>query len=392
MAMSGIKILKSSRVLAKGGHTLILGWSHRVYPIIKELAIANENQRKARVALLSPRNLEQVLADLASRSVQTKNTKLAVVTGDPADTSSLAAASAINARSIIILGDESGDDSHQLATVEALLALGVDAATPIVVDVEGQASADKLRLITEALVIPVRLAEVVRSITAQAGRNQGLASVVLDLLDFAGDEVYFESVPALFGKTYADAILAFNTASVIGLVDAFGRVSLNPEQSTTIEPGTRVVAIAEDDDKIVYTGVRDDIAGQAVLKSSHKAVRDNLTQAAADADLLVNELDIPSLAMTQLSENPKLITVFEELFGDAGASISVMPIEDYATIGEPIEFAQLAATARGFGESAIGYRWHSSDDSTLRDGVQLNPAKSQQITPKAGDALLVISG
>lgn len=392
MNMSGIKVLKSSRVLAKGGHTLILGWSHRVYPILKELAIANENQRKPRVALLSPRTVDQVLADLASRSVDTKNTKLAVITGDSADTSALLAASALNARSIIILGDETGDDSHQLATVDALIGLGIDAATPIVVDVDSQAAADKLRLMTEALVLPVRLAEVARSIKAQAGRNQGLASVVLDLLDFDGDEVYFESVPALFGKTYADAILAFNTASVVGLVDSNGRVSLNPDQATTIDPGTRVIAIAEDDDKIVYTGVRDDIASLAVVKASHKSVRDNLTMAAADADLLVNELDLPSLAMAQLSENPRLITVFEELFGDAGASIAVMPIDDYAKVGEPIEFAQLVANARGFGESAIGYRWHSNDDAALRDGVQVNPAKSQLITPKAGDALLVIAG
>lgn len=391
MTMSGIKILRSQRKLAKGNHTLILGWSHRVYPIIKELVIANENQRKARVALLSPRTLEQVTSDLESRSVQTKNTKLAVITGDPTDTGSLVAASAINARSIIVLGDESGDDAHQLATVEALLALGVDSATPIVVDVESDSAADRLRLITEALVIPVRLSAVVRQITAQASRNQGLASVVLDLLDFDGDEIYFESVPALFNKTYADAILAFNTASVIGLVEASGRVLLNPGQSTVIEPGTRIVAIAEDDDKIVYTGVRDEIAAMPVVKSTHKAVRDNLTQAAADAELLVNELDIPSLVMTQLSENPKLITVFEELVGEAGAAIAVMPIEDYAPIGQPIEFAQLVATARGFGESAIGYRWHSADDATLRDGVQLNPAKTQTITPQAGDALVVIA-
>ena len=174
MTMSGIKILRSQRKLAKGNHTLILGWSHRVYPIIKELVIANENQRKARVALLSLRTLEQVTSDLESRSVQTKNTKLAVITGDPTDTGSLVAASAINARSIIVLGDESGDDAHQLATVEALLALGVDSATPIVVDVESDSAADRLRLITEALVIPVRLSAVVRQITAQASKNQGL--------------------------------------------------------------------------------------------------------------------------------------------------------------------------------------------------------------------------
>lgn len=391
MNMSGIKVIKNLRKLNRGNHSLILGWSHRVYPIIKELAIANENQRKPRVALVSPRSQDQVLADLQTRSVETRNTKLAIVTGDPTDTGALIQASALNARSIIVLGDETGSDAHQLATVQSLIALGIDPATPIVVDVESNENAEKLRMITEALVIPVRLSEVVKQITANAGRNQGLASVVLDLLDFDGDEIYFESVPALFNKTYADAVLAFNTASVIGLVEASGRVLLNPEQSTVIEPGTRIVAIAEDDDKIVYTGLRKEIEAMSVVKSAHSSVRDNLEQAAADAELLVNELDIPSLVMTQLAENPKLITVFEELVGEGGASIAVIPVEDYAKLGEPVEFGVLAAKARGFGESAIGYRWHSHDDSTLRDGVQLNPAKTQEITPREGDALVVIT-
>ena len=50
--------------------------------------------------------------------------------------------------------------------------------------------------------------EIIARVTAQASRQPGLAAVVLDLLDFDGDEIYFQEVPQLVGRTFADAVLA----------------------------------------------------------------------------------------------------------------------------------------------------------------------------------------
>ena len=53
--------------------------------------------------------------------------------------------------------------------------------------------------------------------TAQACLQGGLAAVFTDLLDFDGDEIYFAPVPELVGHTYAEALLGFETCSVIGI-------------------------------------------------------------------------------------------------------------------------------------------------------------------------------
>ncbi len=59
------------------------------------------------------------------------------------------------------------------------------------------------------MVITVRAADVIARITAQACRQSGLSFVCQDLLDFDGDEIYFQPAPELEGHTFAEALLAF---------------------------------------------------------------------------------------------------------------------------------------------------------------------------------------
>jgi hypothetical protein len=48
------KLQEGKSAVIESGHTLILGWSNRVFPILSELAIANENVRKPRVVIFAP--------------------------------------------------------------------------------------------------------------------------------------------------------------------------------------------------------------------------------------------------------------------------------------------------------------------------------------------------
>jgi hypothetical protein len=64
-------------------------------------------------------------------------------------------------------------------------------------------------------------------------------------------------VPALAGKTYKEALVSFNEASIIGLAHADGTVALNPKGTTKLKANDKVIAVAADDDKVVYTGPTD---------------------------------------------------------------------------------------------------------------------------------------
>ena len=105
-----------------------------------------------------------------------------------------------------------------------------------------------------------------------------------------------------------------------------------------------------------------------------------------------SDLDnLAALLIAQVSENPALAPVFEDLFDAEGASINVRPVDHYVPLGKEIEFAELVAIARAHGESAIGYRVLAEAPGDSASGVRLNPAKTTKFKPAEGDALVVIS-
>lgn len=252
-AVQRLKAGKSPVV--SSGHTLILGWSNRVFPILKELAIANSNLRKPTVVIFADVDRLAMDDEISSRAGDLGKLRIITRKGDPTNPGDLVRANVAGARSIIILDADDSGDATVVSTVLAVKSVVNDPTIPIVAEVDDAQTGEALTSATRGQVQTVRSHDVIARVTAQASRQPGLSTVILDLLDFDGDEIYFSAVPALEGKTYGDALLAFNGASVIGVRDAKGAIHLNPKASTTIGKGAQIIAIAEDDDKVVYTGV-----------------------------------------------------------------------------------------------------------------------------------------
>jgi voltage-gated potassium channel Kch len=492
------KLRKGKSPVIAGNHTLILGWSNRVFPILKELAVANANVRNATVVIFSTQTRDFMQDEIEARAEGLGKLKVVTRTGDPTNPGDLKRTNISHAKSIIILDADESGDATVVSTVLAVKSVNSNPNVRVIAELDD--------------------AHVIARVTAQASRQPGLAAVTLDLLDFDGDEIYFQNVPALAGKTYRDALLSFNGASVIGLVDDKGVVSLNPKNTTKLTATTKVIAIAEDDDKVVYTGVATTKAakdykpgapikrkaehllfigwsamGRSVLtelaaylpkgstvhivaqnryvdaalfenlsfganvKVTHAAVtgdihdliaasaakkydeiivlgyRNAISEAEADAqtmltmlqmnqlfetdgngvdptrlvaeildsrkaelarvaavdDLVVSD-NLAALLISQVSENPALAPVFDDLFDADGAAINVKPIEHYVPVGKKIAYAELVAIAAAHGESAIGYRVVAESANDASTGVRLNPAKTTEFTPAKGDSLIVI--
>ena len=117
--------------------------------------------------------------------------------------------------------------------------------------------------------------------------------------------------------------------------------------------------------------------------------KSELARVAAVDDLVVSD-SLAALLIAQISENPALAPVFEDLFDAEGATLNVRDISEYAKIGKAVSFAELVAVARNHGESAIGYRLASGTGAEGSTGVVLNPSKTSEFVPVAGDSLVVI--
>jgi hypothetical protein len=98
------------------------------------------------------------------------------------------------------------------------------------------------------------VSDLISRITVQTCRQSGLSIIYTELLDFGGDEIYFNREPGLVGKTYGEALLAYEESALIGLCFKDGRVQLNPPPDTPIEAGDKVIAISEDDNTVRLSG------------------------------------------------------------------------------------------------------------------------------------------
>ncbi|MEY4451038.1 MAG: hypothetical protein RLZZ380_159 [Actinomycetota bacterium] len=266
------EIKKGRSPIIAHNHTLILGWSNRIFPILKELEEAGLNQRrKPTVVIFANKTREWMEQQIKNNAGSLKRLDVVTRMGDLNSLNELKRTNLGSSKSIIILDETSASDAGAVNTVFAVKALSTNPNQKLIVEIDDKNVAHSLATATKGQVVPVRSHDIIARVTAQASRQPGLAAVILDLLDFGGDEIYFQAVPALAGKTYKEALVSFNDASIIGLAHADGTVELNPKGTTKLKANDKVIAVAEDDDKVVYTGPTDLVAKSKPVASKTPA-------------------------------------------------------------------------------------------------------------------------
>jgi hypothetical protein len=264
-----------SRVL-DGNHTLILGWSEKIFTIIKELVEANSNQKRPCIVILSDKDKVEAEDEIKSRVPDTKNTKIVVRSGSTLESSAAEMVNINEARSIIVLSPEvENPDTYVIKTV-----LGITNGRNrkadeyhIVAEIRDERNMDAAELVGNGEAVYVLSEDLISRVIAQTCRQSGLSVVYTDLLEFEGDEIYFADVPHnLIGKTYRDALFAYEDSSVIGVFcisaafrlnsdeeispegETLTQVLLNPPMDRVFQRGDQIIAISEDDDTVIANG------------------------------------------------------------------------------------------------------------------------------------------
>jgi len=246
---------KGRSAVLETGHTLILGWSARLPVIVQELVVANENLRRPAIVILAPRPVSDMDEELHDRVGDTRNTRVVCRSGNPAKPADLKLANIGDARSVIVLAEDEGGDASVVKTILAVKILDpAFSHATVVAEFVRPECAETVRALTDGAVKTVNSDEVIAQVTAQACHQPGLSVVFRELLDFDGDECYFSDAPELAGHTYAEALTAFATSSVIGCYGTDGTVRLNPPPHVVFRPGDQVITISEDDDTVRFTG------------------------------------------------------------------------------------------------------------------------------------------
>jgi len=306
-------------------HTVILGWSQQVFPIISELVQANANQRRPCIVILGDKDRVEMEAEIRDNVGSFGRTRIVCRSGSPIVLNDLDIVSPHTARSIIVLSPEGSDpDTGAIKTILAITNNPGRKAEPyhIVAEITDPRNVEAARMVGKDEVELVLTGTLISRIIAQTCRQSGLSVVYTELLDFGGDEIYFKEEPALTGTTFGEALFAYEDSAVIGLRTAKGP-QLNPPMDTRIEPGDKIIAVSEDDDTIKLSG-----------KGAAAVVRDALqlrrpTQASAERTLI-------------LGWNWRAPTIIEELDHYVASGSSVTVVAD-----EMVEMAGMIKTVSG---------------------------------------------
>jgi voltage-gated potassium channel Kch len=265
------ELRKGRSFVAEEGHTVILGWSDQVFTVVSELAVANENKKRACIAILAEKDKVEMEDEITDKVPDTKTTRVVCRTGNPMDMTDLEIINPHAARSIVILAPE-GTDDPDVRVIKTILAVTNSpnrkpALYHIVAALSDPKNMNVARMVGKDEVELILSGDLIARITAQTCRQSGLSVAYTDLLDFGGDEIYFKEEPPLVGKAFGEALTAYEDSAVMGLAAADGTIRVKPPMDTKIREGDQVIAISEDDDTIRLSGKADLSIDDAAIRN-----------------------------------------------------------------------------------------------------------------------------
>mgnify|MGYP003666260698 FL=1 len=251
------QLRKGRSFVMEQDHVLILGWSSKIFTIIPELIIANENQKNPKIVILADKDKVLMEDEIKDKIGNTKNTKIICRTGNPIDLHDLEIGNPVNSKSIIILDKENeNSDSQIIKTILAIISSPHRRQAPyhITAEIENKRNFEVAKMVGKDEVELILSDDFVSKIMVQTSRQSGLSVVYIELMDFGGDEIYFVEEPKLVGKTFREAIFSYEDSAIIGIQFASdNHVEVNPPMSTVIQPGDLMIGVTEDDDTMIVS-------------------------------------------------------------------------------------------------------------------------------------------
>lgn len=234
-------------------HTVILGWSEKIFTIVRELCIANQNKKDPCIVIMGEEDKVIMMEAIKEKIPSKCTTRIVCRNGSPIDQTSLNLLNLKGAKSIIVVSPINDDpDSEVIKTCLAIIR-NPDRGNKrfhIVAELREAKNLSVAKIVGGNEVEWVLSENIIAKMIAQTCYQPGLSSIFTDLMDFAGDEIHFISYPSLIGKTFGETLNLFEKNAVLGIWKKNGTPILNPPMDTLITKEDKIFLLAEDDSQI----------------------------------------------------------------------------------------------------------------------------------------------
>lgn len=231
-----------SRVL-ETDHTVVIGWSPRLLPVIDELLAEQPGSTKVSVVVLADRDKTKMEDDFRARHEGRERRRVVFRSGKPESRADLEMVAVDRAKSVIVLSEGSFVDAKAVRRALAAFHVEPDEAH-VVAELSNPRVARSVRASTAGGVVAVTVGEVVADMLAQAIRTRGMAFVFDQLLSFQGSEFYVVAAGSAAGMTFGQAVLGIPDVVTVGIVDAEEKVHLVPDFGRVIGTGESLVVVS----------------------------------------------------------------------------------------------------------------------------------------------------
>ncbi|WP_026415011.1 CASTOR/POLLUX-related putative ion channel [Actinomadura oligospora] len=241
------ELRKGRTAVLEKGHTVIIGWSDQVFPMVAELAGARTRRRGGCVAILADRDRAEMEDEIRRVAGRTGGARVVCRTGNPIDPADLDIVSPQTARSVIVLSPPGeAADAHVTKTLLAITNSPTRRRGPyhIVAAVRDSRNRAAALLAGGAETVLVDAGDIAARLIVRTCGQSGLAVVYQDLLDSGGDEITLAREPGVVGRAFGEVLHLYPEAAVIGIRRAGGRVEVRPPMGAVFEDGDEVIAIS----------------------------------------------------------------------------------------------------------------------------------------------------
>ena len=242
---------KGKSTIIDTNHYVIIGWNANIFNIFAEIQTANLNQSKPTILCFNGLDNLEMRAMIDLEISKFKKIRVLTRSGDVYNIADLARTNAKNAKSVIILDDTVKKNFNIETTLLAVKKNIPNNNIPIVVQFSNEDNIATLSDLMSNQLYPISKNKLISNVTSQAVRNKHISSVVLDFLDYDGDEVYFFKAGVFVGFTFKQVMLNLQSEMLIGVLTNNNKVVLNPDKNYIIQNEDQLIIIAEDDENIL---------------------------------------------------------------------------------------------------------------------------------------------
>ena len=242
---------KGKSTIIDTNHYVIIGWNANIFNIFAEIQTANLNQSKPTILCFNGLDNLEMRAMIDLEISKFKRIRVLTRSGDVYNIADLARTNAKNAKSVIILDDTVKKNFNIETTLLVVKKNIPNNNIPIVVQFSNEDNIATLSDLMSNQLYPISKNKLISNVTSQAVRNKHISTVVLDFLDYDGDEVYFFKAGVFVGLTFKQVMLNLQSEMLIGVLTKNNKVVLNPDKNYIIQNEDQLIIIAEDDENIL---------------------------------------------------------------------------------------------------------------------------------------------